>query len=391
MASSCPLTSLSESCPLTGSSSKSATSSSTERKGPPSITDFLDGAERRVLEQAGLTQQPLACQAAETAIDSLVRQSCDELGSLTVNVNASSSAGLLLRGELLSASIEASAIAAAGLRASRLSLSSPGIDFDLPISALLDSPADFLRAAGDASLLRPPNLKSPATVGFDVTLTQDDINRSPVLFGALQEILRELLTSGVSAAIGEALPRDRSALVVSLVRVEAPQDGKLVLVADAEATQADGNVLRLSGMRIRTTPRADAASRLVVLDRPELLSSFEGFGAKVEVGLPFLRAAGVPLPDDISLSSLVVDGGSIMLEGKLTIRPVDYDSLLASAQAAAASASAAAASREEQERTRDASRWSSDAVAVDVDAVAEDDERYTDDERAALRLPPSPR
>ena len=162
-----------------------------------------------MLEQAGLGQQPLACQAVETAIDSLARQSCDELGSLSVNVNASSSAGLLLRGELLSASVEASAISAAGLRASRLSLSSPRVDFDLPISALLAdfdrSPTDFLRGAATnvEALLRPPNLKSAADVGFDVTLTQDDINRSPVLFAALQTILRELLTTGVSAAIGE--------------------------------------------------------------------------------------------------------------------------------------------------------------------------------------------
>lgn len=190
-------------------------------------------------------------------------------------------------------------------------------------------------------------------------------------------------------------------MVVTLVSVEPPQAGRVVLVADAEALQADGTTLRLSGMRVRCTPKVGSAGRLLVLDRPELLSSFEGFGAKLEVGLPFLRAAGVPLPEDLRLTSLSVDEGAISCDGELTLRPVDYDALLAAVRAATAApppqASASASQRPRGGGGAAAggprTSWSSGAVAVDVEAESEDDppdDRYTDDdERAALRLPPS--
>ena len=56
-----------------------------------------------------------------------------------------------------------------------------------------------------------------------------------LLIGGLpahEAILRELVRSGVSAAIGEALPADSSALAVRLVRVEVPQSGRLKLHLD---------------------------------------------------------------------------------------------------------------------------------------------------------------
>ena len=71
-----------------------------------------------------------------------------------------------------------------------------------------------------------------------------------------------------SAAIGEALPRDRSNLVINLINVEPPLDGRLVLVADAEAKQSDGSIVGLKGMRVRCTPRVSLeAGNLLVLDK----------------------------------------------------------------------------------------------------------------------------
>lgn len=339
--------------------------------------------------------KPLACVAAESAIRTIAQSTCEELGSLSVEVDAPSSAGLLLRGDALSASVTATAISAAGFRANRLTLSAPTIEFDVPTAQAFRSGGRGLGGVSIDQIARPPNLRSPASVSFSVTLTQSDINDSPVIFAALQEILRELLASGVSAAIGEALPRDRSRLVVNLVSVEPPQGGRLVLVADAEAAQSDGSVLRLSGMRVRCTPKV-GRDRLLVLDRPELVSCFEGFGAKLEVGLPFLSAAGIPLPEDVALTSLRVADGSITCDGQLTLRPLDYDELLSTAAAAAAAAApppASASGQSSSQQRPSRSSWTPDgAVAVDVEAESsDDDDRYTDDERAALRLPPSPR
>ena len=123
----CPLDELRNTlCPLTGSGNQK----DGEKREPPSISKVLgdaegsisralDEVENLLIDRAGLPRQPLACQAAEAAVDTIVRTTAEELGSLAVSFNASSSAGLLLRGELLSARVEATAIASAGLRARR--------------------------------------------------------------------------------------------------------------------------------------------------------------------------------------------------------------------------------------------------------------------------------
>ena len=48
------------------------------------------------------------------------------------------------------------------------------------------------------------------------------------------------------------LPRDAS-LKFDLVRVEALEEGRLLLVADAQATSADGTARTLQGLRVRTS------------------------------------------------------------------------------------------------------------------------------------------
>lgn len=53
-----------------------------------------------------------------------------------------------------------------------------------------------------------------------------------------------------------------------LVRVEALEGGRVILVADADSRGRDGQVVSLQGMRVRTTPRASLGSRLIVLDSP---------------------------------------------------------------------------------------------------------------------------
>lgn len=366
-ASDCPILS---NCPITGRPSPSTDGggSSVEERLPASAvdraSDFFDQAETRIMESAGFTQ-PLAVTAIEQALDTLVRAGCEELGSLDISIGAKSSAGLLLRGQLLNARIEAQAVAAAGLRASAVSLSSDGLDVDI----------------GSPLAARPPNLRSKTQVDFRVRLTQDDIQRSPVLFGALQEILRTLLKTGVSTAIGQNLPE--GTLAVDLVAVEALSKGRLVLVADAEAQQADGQVVRLQGLRVRTRPRTSLT--MLVLDTPELISTFEGFGARLEFGLPFLRAAGIPLPNAIDLRSVECDDGALTCEGAIELQPIDYEQALLQLQELAAEAAAAAA---RQER---ASAAAPSAVDVDIEDGTVDVQASSVDEPGASggALPPS--
>ena len=337
-------------CPLTSSSQNSTTSAS--RSFIDNAASFIDDVESRLLQQAGLTE-PMAITAIKQALDALVRAGCDEVGSLDISIVADSSAGLLLRGKLASARIEARSVSAAGLRASAATLSSAGLEVDI----------------GSLTPARPPNLRSATSLDLSLRLTQDDIMRSPVLFAALQEILRTLLRTGASAAIGQQLPE--GALSVQLVNVESLTNGRLVLVADAEATQSDGSVVRLQGMRVRTRPRASPT--MLVLDFPELISTFEGFGAKLEFGLPFLRAAGLPLPKGLTLSTVSCDEGVLFCAGALELQPIDYDVALLQLQELAAEAAAATA-RQEQATAAAAS-----AVDLDLDSGKTVDVPFTSD------------
>ena len=87
----------------------------------------------------------------------------------------------------------------------------------------------------------------------------------------------------------------------------------------------------------------------------------------MELGLPFLRAAGVPLPPDVSIRNLRVDDGAILVEGSYLLKPIDYEALIAIA-------SAAAQELQEASRSGEFSRTPPDAVAVDVEATAEPEE-----------------
>ena len=380
-------------CPLTGSKASSTRPNAEPLDLRARAEQALDDAEKALLRQAGL-DQPLACTAAETAIETLVRSGCDELGSLSVSVNASSSADLLLRGQLMSATVVANSFSAAGFRAASATLTSDGLDVDVGLPTAL----------GMAP--RPPNLRAPTDVRFSCRLSQDDLNRSPLLFAALQELLRELLRTGVSAAIGAYLPMEGNTLEFTLRAVETSAGGHLVLVADATGTQADGRMTSLQGMRVQVTPMLsseDSGKGLLILNAPKLLSTFEGFGARVELGLPFLRAAGVPLPPELGLSRLVVDDLALYVEGSYTLQPIDYQAVLNDLQAfsaAAAQAQAQAQSESEEQQRRRYAASAPDVVSVEVDAV--DVEASSDGdqpptrfdgmsaaERAALRLPPA--
>lgn len=299
-------------CPISGPTRSALNDSATAT--PPSAFDAATALERRVQDALG-TSTPLVCEALSVATESVLRAASEELGSLRVAFNASSSLGLLARGELDSVSVRAAGLSSGGIRASTLALDATDVRL-VPLNPL------------EQQLL--PNLARPAELRFSLRFSQEDINRSPVIFAAIQELLREVLRSGISAAIGEVLPREYESIRFDLRRVEALQRGRVVLQADAEATGADGRLVTLQGMRVRTSVRLDALNNMVLLDSPELISSFEGFGAKIELGLPFLRGAGIPLPNALRLSSVLVDNGGIDVSGAVALQPIDYADLSAS-------------------------------------------------------------
>ena len=79
-------------------------------------------------------------------------------------------------------------------------------------------------------------------------------------------------------------------------------------------------------MRVRTRVRVGEAGRLVSSIRPSCCRPSRARG-HLEVGLPFLRGAGIPLPAALTLSALDVDGGAINVRGRVTLEPIDYSEL----------------------------------------------------------------
>lgn len=166
---------------------------------------------------------PLACASAELAVDSLLRTACDELGSLDVAFNASSTYSLVVGGALDSASVQATGISAGGVRATRLRIDAEDVAF-VPLAdplALLTGGASFPGSAAELSK-RLPNLRAPTPIRFDLRLSQEDLNESPVLFGALQELLRERAQSAIHPPLDTNERAPRAAQHPSIHTTHAP-------------------------------------------------------------------------------------------------------------------------------------------------------------------------
>lgn len=285
--------------------------------------------ERQAQRALGV-DRALGAIAAETAIETAVRAVCDEVGSLEVEVAAESTWQMLTlptkRGSVTAASVRARSVVAGGVRASSAELSFPE-----GVSVVLGTPTSSQPAAQPAAF-GLPNLARRTPADFAVRFSQDDLSRSPVLFASLEALLQELLRSGASAAIGSVLPQDTAALRITLREVESLRDGRITLVADGTSTRADGSLVSLQGLRVRTAVGVSRVERMVVLSRSELLSTFEGLGARLEVGLPFLRGAGIPLPAGLTLEQLAVLDGAVTARGSVTLEPLDYSALLEQAQ-----------------------------------------------------------
>ena len=128
------------------------------------------------MQEALGVDTPLVCSALSLAIESVLTATADELGSLSVVFNASSSLGLATQGELESVRVRAAGWSSGGLRASEIAIDASDIKL-VPLNPL------------NPMAQQLPNLARPAELAFSLRFSQDDLNRSPVLFALLQELL----------------------------------------------------------------------------------------------------------------------------------------------------------------------------------------------------------
>ena len=166
-------------CPFGSSSSSSSDAPADSATGPappppPTAFEAATALEKRVQEALGV-DTPLVCSALSLAIESVLTATADELGSLSVVFNASSSLGLATKGELDSVRVRAAGWSSGGLRASEIAIDASDIKL-VPLEPLNPMSQQL------------PNLAQPAELAFSVRFSQDDLNRSPVLFALLQEL-----------------------------------------------------------------------------------------------------------------------------------------------------------------------------------------------------------
>lgn len=114
-------------CPFSSDEKSGGKSNATDKvdgTGSPvdAITRAAESFERSIQDTLS-TSEPLACTAAEVAIESAFRVACEELASCNVTVKSGSSLRLL-QGELDFASVRATGLAIGGLRLSTLDLES---------------------------------------------------------------------------------------------------------------------------------------------------------------------------------------------------------------------------------------------------------------------------
>ena len=117
-------------CPFGSSSSSSSDAPADSATGPappppPTAFEAATALEKRVQEALGV-DTPLVCSALSLAIESVLTATADELGSLSVVFNASSSLGLATKGELDSVRVRAAGWSSGGLRASEIAIDEIG-------------------------------------------------------------------------------------------------------------------------------------------------------------------------------------------------------------------------------------------------------------------------
>lgn len=175
-----------------------------------------------------------------------------------------------------------------------------------------------------------PRLAKPFSVSVRAKLTEADLNRDGPVRDALQSLLQQIIATGLSGALGRALPLQIGGVECRLdcVELEDPTpetkqrrlfwrgtkphkpEGKIIL--HAHATLSSGRVFRFS---VRTGLCTVNNGNIVKLNEPELIWR--------HVSIPMITIAmiGVKLEDTTKLTHVEIDRGMLSGDGIMVIAP----------------------------------------------------------------------
>lgn len=175
-----------------------------------------------------------------------------------------------------------------------------------------------------------PRLAKPFSVSVRAKLTEADLNRDGPVRDALQSLLRQIITTGLSGALGRALPIKIGGVECDLdcVELEDPKpaikqnqvfwrgtkpqksEGKIIL--HAHATLSSGRVFRFS---VRTGLCTVNEGNIVKLNEPELI------WRHLSVPMITIAMIGVKLEDTTKLTHVEIDRGMLSGDGIMVIAP----------------------------------------------------------------------
>lgn len=247
----------------------------------------------------------------------LIKSLCTISDDLSVDIDASSNVALLT-GNLNSVSVSASRICFNGFAVSAG-------------AALYTDQISIQPPPAGAPLASSPRLAQPFSISVRANLTEADLNREGPIRDAMQALLRQILATGLSGAVGRALPPEIGAIECVLDRVElsdAPAQrrqwpraqqalnhptnagGKLIL--RTHASLSSGRVIRFA---VRTGLCTEANGNIVKLSDPELM------WRNISVPMITIDTIGVKLEDSTKLTHVEIDKGVLSGDGIMVISP----------------------------------------------------------------------
>lgn len=239
---------------------------------------------------------------------------CTASDDLEVDIDASSNFAMLT-GKLKGVS----------MTASRLIYN----DFAVSGGAAVYTDEIILESSSVSSFPNPPRLAKPFSISVQANLLEGDLNRIGPVRTGLEQLLREIISTGLSGAIGRALPADIGGVTCTLDRVQLtdkgsteepsffnwrpkPQDTDGKLVFRAHTTLPSGRVIHFA---VRTGLCTMDDGQIIKLRDPEFI------WRNVTVPMITIDTIGVQLDPTSKLTRVDIDKGTISTDGILVISP----------------------------------------------------------------------
>lgn len=262
------------------------------------------------------SRRPLASKVASGVLRLLIKTMCTTADDLQVDIDASSNLALL-SGELNAVSVTASRICFNGY-----AVSGGAAVYTDQVSISTTYPGTLIAAL--------PRLTKPFSVSVQAAFTENDLNREGPVRDALQALLRQIIATGLSGAVGRALPVDIGGVTCELDSVELsdaeterktsrlawslkhPHEAGGKIILHAHATLSSGRMFRFS---VRTGLCFVDEGTIVKLSAPELI------WRNISVPMVTIDTIGVKLDDATKLTALEIDKGKLSADGIFVMLP----------------------------------------------------------------------